>query len=273
MKSFRDKEVLITGAGSGIGRATALAFAAEGARLWLADMNEQSVSETAVAARELGAVARTLHCDVADVDSVQAMADQVHAEIDALDILMNNAGIASGGRFLDTSLATWRKVLDINLMGVVHGCHAFLPRMVERKRGGHVLNTASAAAFVAAPDLPVYCASKFAVRGFTEALRADMSQHGIGVSAICPGVINTPIVANAIMEGRLGQGQRQAKVVGFYDKRNYGPERVAKAVLTAVRRNIGVLPVSPEAWGMYWAKRFAPGAVQKVTSLELPFLK
>jgi NAD(P)-dependent dehydrogenase (short-subunit alcohol dehydrogenase family) len=271
MKQFKDREVLITGAGSGIGRATALAFAARGARLWLSDVNADGNEHTAQQARDRGAVVRTLVCDVADAASVQAMADRVHGEIEALDILMNNAGIGSAGRFLDTRLETWRRVMDINLMGVVHGCHAFLPSMVARGAGGHVINTASAAAFVAAPDMPIYAASKFAVRGFSEALRGDMAQHKIGVTAICPGIINTPIVANSIMEGSMNNAARHEKVVKFYQKRNYTPEQVAEVVLDAVRKNVAVQPVSPEAWGMYLAKRFVPGIVSKLSERELPF--
>jgi NAD(P)-dependent dehydrogenase (short-subunit alcohol dehydrogenase family) len=271
MKKFKDKEVLITGAGSGIGRATALAFAACGARLWLSDINDEGNDQTAVLARQRGAVARTLHCNVADAASVQDMADKVHGEIQALDILMNNAGIGSAGRFLDTTLETWRRVMDINLMGVVYGCHAFLPRMVAREQGGHIINTASAAAFIAAPDMPIYAASKFAVRGFTESLRGDMAKHNIGVTAICPGIINTPIVANSIMEGSMNNAERHAKVVKFYQKRNYTPEQVAEVVLEAVRKNVAVQPVSPEAWGMYLAKRFVPGVVSKLSERELPF--
>ena len=273
MKSFRDKQVLITGAGSGIGRATALAFAAEGASLWLSDMNDQGNEETAALISRAGGRAKALHCDVADEASVRAMADQVHAEIPALDILMNNAGIGVAGRFLDTTLSSWRKVMDVNLMGVVHGCHAFLPNMVERGQGGHVINTASAAAFVAAPDMPIYAASKFAVQGFTEALRGDMATHGIGVTAVCPGIINTPIVANSIMEGQMAGEGVQDKVVRFYEKRNYTADDVAKSILSAVRRNVGVQPVSPEAWGMYYAKRLAPRLVAKLSEREMPFMK
>ncbi len=273
MKSFRDREILITGAGSGIGRATALAFAAEGASLWLADLDEQGNAETAEQARRAGARARTFHCDVADEQSVRALAEAVHERIDALDILMNNAGIGSAGRFLDTSLETWRRVMDVNLMGVVHGCHAFLPAMVEQGRGGHVINVASAAGYFAAPDMPVYAASKFAVQGFSEALRADMASHGIGVSTICPGIINTGIVANSIMEGRMGDPERHGKIVDFYRKRNFTAEDVAKSVLRAVRGNRAVQPVSAEAWGLYYAKRFAPRLLQKVSEKEPPFLK
>lgn len=273
MKTFRNKEVLITGAGSGIGQATAIAFAKQGARLWLADVNDQGNQQTAEQIKQLGGVARTLHCNVADLDAVKAVADTVHADIEALDILMNNAGIGSGGRFLDTNPDTWKRVMDINVMGVMNGCYAFLPAMVARNKGGHVINTASAAGFVAMPDMPIYGASKFAVVGFTEALRADMAGHGIGVSAICPGIVNTPIVASSIMEGDMGDDSRQKKIQQFYKKRNYTADQVADAVLSAVRRNVAVQPVSPEAWGMYYSKRFVPGLLRQVAKLDAPFLK
>ena len=271
MKNFSNKEVLITGAASGIGRATAIAFAKQGAHLWICDISASGLEETAREIKQYGNNCHNLICDVSDPKAVQDMADSVHNSIPALDILINNAGIGSAGRFLDASLETWHKVMDINLMGVVHGCQAFLPKMVERGQAAHVVNTASAAAFVAAPDMPVYAASKFAVLGLSESLRADMAQHGIGVSAICPGIINTNIVSKTIMEGAMGDGETQNKIVDFYQKRNYSPDQVAQAILKAVRKNTAVQPVSPEAWGLYMGKRLAPKLVQRLSQAKLPF--
>jgi NAD(P)-dependent dehydrogenase (short-subunit alcohol dehydrogenase family) len=272
MKRFNDKAVLVTGAGSGIGRETALLFASLGARLFLVDVNDEGNEQTRGMIEANGGQADTFHADVSDEDSMASLADAVHARVPAVDILVNNAGIGSGGGFLDASLGTWRKVMDINVMGVVHGCHFFLPAMVKRGEGGHVVNLASAAAFLAAAEMPVYATSKFAVLGLSESLRADMAKHGIGVSAICPGIINTPIVGSTIMEGDMGAdaGVRE-KIVRFYEKRNYTPDKVARAIVDAVRRNTGVKPVSPESWAMYYSKRLMPGLLGRLAQRGSPF--
>jgi short-subunit dehydrogenase len=150
-------------------------------------------------------------------------------------------------------------VIGINLRGVVHGCHFFVPRMVARARGGHVVNVASAAAFVATEALSAYSTTKFAVLGFSEALRDELKPHGIGVTAICPGIINTPITGSARLRGKAAEAGARERMVAFYQRRNYGPERVAEKIVKAVARNAAVAPVSPEAWVMYCLKRLAPG--------------
>ena len=168
----------------------------------------------------------------------------------------NIAGVGIGGDFLSTPVEDWHWVIGINLMGVVHGCKVFAPPMVTRK-SGHIVNIASAAGYYALPDMTAYSASKHAVMGLTESLRAEFAPYDIGVSAICPGVINTNIVASSRMHGSTGQSQQ--KLVSFYKRRNYGPEHVARAVADAIRNNKAIVPVSPEAWVMYEAKRFTPG--------------
>ncbi|MBR9805170.1 SDR family NAD(P)-dependent oxidoreductase [bacterium] len=271
MKNFNGKHVLITGAASGIGRETAMAFAHEGAILCLADIDAEGVRQTKRLICGLGGSARAFHCDVSDADSVKTMADAIHQDIDCLDILMNNAGLGCAGHFLETSLETWQTIMNVNVMGVLNGCHAFLPKMIERGNGGHVVNTSSSSAFVATQELPLYAASKSAVLGFSESLRADMAKHAIGVTAICPGIVNTPIVANAIVEGGLAAMGRRDKIEAFYRRRNYQPSRVAREVLKAVKRNVGVKPISPEAWGMYYCKRLAPCVVDRLLTSQGPF--
>ncbi len=271
MKDFREKLVLVTGAGSGIGRETALAFARAGARLILVDVSAKGAAKTQAMVEELGGVASRHSADVTSADAMRKLAARVHRELGVVDVLVNNAGIGAAGRFLDTSLETWQKVMDVNLMGVVHGCHAFLPAMVERGEGGHVVNLSSMAGYFAAPDMPVYAASKFAVLGFSEALRGDMAEHGIGVTTICPGVINTGIIAATIMEGDMSDVGVRGKVQDLYTRRNYTPAQVAAAIVDAVRKNQAVRPVSPESWAVYYAKRLAPGLVARLARTKNPF--
>lgn len=273
MKDFKGKLVFITGAGSGIGRETALAFAKGGARLAIADLREAGVAETRRMIESAGGKATHYVVDVTDAEAMKALAGRVQEELGIVDVLVNNAGIGAAGNFLETTLATWKKVMDVNVMGVVHGCHAFLPSMVARGQGGHVVNLASLAAYVAAADMPVYCTSKFAVLGFSESLRADMARHNIGVTAICPGVIHTNIISATIMEGGMGKEGVRDKVENFYAKRNYTPAQVAAAIVDAVRKNQGVRPVSPESWAMYYLKRLSPALVTRLAGMETPLTK
>ena len=258
------KTVLITGAASGIGRATALACARRGARLVIGDLDVEGLEATAGDIRALGRVVTTRRVDVADRASMAAFADAVHAEIEAVDLLVNNAGVAIGGGFLHTSLPDWDWIVSINLMGVVHGCHFFVPKMVARGCGGHVVNVASSAGYMANADLSAYATTKFAVVGLSEALRDELVPHGIGVTAICPGVINTPITRNARIVGPDATPQNRQRLIAMYERRNYTPERVADGILRAVQRNRAVAPISPEAWAMYIVKRAAPGLLARI---------
>lgn len=269
---FQNKVALVTGAGSGIGQATALELARRGAELWLSDINETGLEQTAQQVRALGARCHTFVANVGSSTDMKKLAKAVHDQHPALDILINNAGIGVAGRFVDTTLKTWNKVLDVNVKGVMLGCHLFAPNMIAQG-GGHIVNLASAAAFIAAKDMPVYAMSKYAVLGFSEALRADLHESGIGVSAVCPGVINTPIVANTLFEGNLGSSDAvKNKVVDFYQKRNYTPDKVALGIIDAIENNLAVRPISPEAWAMYLAKRWVPGVVDWLGRRDLPFL-
>ena len=256
---FDGKTALVTGAASGIGRATALALARAGADLAVCDLNEAGLEETAAAIRSLGRRALAQRVDVARADDVRAFAAAVHAEHEAVDVLVNNAGVGLGGGFLDTSLEDWQWIVSINLWGVIHGCHFFLPPMVRRGRGGHVVNVSSAAGFLATAQLAAYSATKFAVFGLSEALRDELRPHGIAVTTVCPGIINTPITQSAPMRGPLATPEARVALVELYRRRNYGPERVAANILRAIARRRAVAPISPEAWLMYLMKRLAPG--------------
>ncbi len=256
---------LVTGAGSGIGRETALLCARRGADLALCDVDEAGLASTEAEARQLGRDVLARRVDVADRAQMQAFATAVHERVDAVDLLVNNAGVGLGAGFLETPLEDWDWILPINVMGVVHGCHMFVPPMVERGRVGHVVNLSSAAGYFANPSLAAYTATKFAVLGLSEALRIELRPHGIGVTAVCPGLINTPITRNSRLRG-TAEAKRE-RFVRLYERRNYGPERVAQRILHAVQRNRAVMPVTAEAWGMWWMARFAPSLARGVARL------
>src|SRR5206468_2139606 len=204
--------------------------------LAVCDLNEAGLEETAAAIRSLGRRALARRVDVARAEEVRAFADAVHAEHEAVDVLINNAGVGLGGGFLDTSLEDWQWILSINLWGVIHGCQFFLPPMVRRGRGGHVVNVSSAAGFLATAQLAAYSATKFAVFGLSEALRDELRPHGIAVTTVCPGIINTPITTSAPMRGPLATPEARAALVELYRRRNYGPERVAQQLPLHARR-------------------------------------
>ncbi len=258
------KTALVTGAASGIGKETALAFARRGADLAICDLNEDALAAVAAELEGLGSKVIRQRVDVADRAQVEAFAGVVHAEVEAVDILMNNAGVGLGGGFLHTALEDWDWVLGINLNGVIYGCHYFLPPMVARRRG-HVVNVSSAAGIMATEALAAYSTTKFAVFGLSEALREELAPHGIGVTTICPGVINTPITKSSRMVGAYDKAEIRDEIVQAYEKRAYGPERVAANILKAVERDRAVAPVSPEAWMIYYAKRLAPGLLARFT--------
>jgi NAD(P)-dependent dehydrogenase (short-subunit alcohol dehydrogenase family) len=252
------RTVLVTGAGSGIGRETALLVARRGANLVICDVDAAGLSEVERSARGQGRGVLARKVDVSDRDQMREFADAVHAEAGPVDLLVNNAGVGLAARFLDTEPEDWDWIISINVMGVVHGCHFFVPPMVARGAGGHVANVSSMAGYHASPALAAYSATKFAVLGLTEALREELRPHGIGVTAICPGVINTPITRSARARGAADDPKIRERMVSLYERRNYGPDRVALNILKAVERNRSVAPIAPEAWMAYAIKRVSP---------------
>jgi NADP-dependent 3-hydroxy acid dehydrogenase YdfG len=191
-----------------------------------------------------------------------AFADAVHARAPAADVLVNNAGVACGGDFLETSLDDWDWLIGVNLGGVAHGCHFFLPKMVERKAGGQVINVSSIFGIFAAPKTSAYVASKFAVLGFSQSLRAELAPHRIGVTAICPGMIATSIFDDARTTGAVRR--RAAQISDAFRRGGARPEVVARAILDAVRTNPAVRPVGRDAWAIWAMTRVVPSATARL---------
>lgn len=265
------KRVVVTGAGSGIGRETALAFGRRGALVLCTDINAEAAASTASIIIREGGDALSRKCDVSNTRSMEALANYVEKELGAPDILINNAGIGLSGSLLDTSVKDWQQVLGVNLWGVIHGCRLFARQMVDNGKAGHIVNVASAAAFLPSRMLPAYATSKSAVLMFSECLRAEMAEHNIGVSAICPGIIDTPITRSTRFVGVADeeQSRRREDATKLYQRRAYTPDRVAQAIVEAVQSNRAVVPVSPEARGMQWLGRFTPSLARNLAQVEI----
>jgi short-subunit dehydrogenase len=199
VKTLKDKRVLITGGASGIGKAIAERFAAEGARLVLADLNEKQLAETAAGLAEHGAQVESHVMDVTDAAQIAAVRDKMNREGGPLDVLVNNAGIVFGGTFLDVPLERHFTTYRVNVLGLVAVSHAFLPDLISRP-DAHVVNVASAAGFIGLPYGATYASSKWAVVGFSESLALELELQGqrhVHVTAVCPSLVATGLFSGA----------------------------------------------------------------------------
>jgi NAD(P)-dependent dehydrogenase (short-subunit alcohol dehydrogenase family) len=257
------KIAVITGAGSGIGAATARLLAARGAKVHLADLNADAAEAVARHIRQAGGTAEAHAVDVADPAAVEALAKAVYDADGRVDILHNNAGIAHAGNIEATTIEDWQQVIGVNLLGVAYGIQAFVPRMLTQGRPASIVNTASLAGLVPAALMAPYCASKYGVVGMTEALNAELSGQGIHVSAVCPGVIDTAIARTCITRGRMETLQGQ--VTATYARRGTPPEAVAEAVLHAIRTRKMIITVPrKEALPGVLLHRISPRLAQPV---------
>jgi len=227
------------------------------------DLNESKLADLPDALRAAGAAGAEAHTvNVADREAIARFAAGVLAG-GAPDVLVNNAGVGLAGGFLATTLEDWHWVFSANLWGVVHACQVFAPAMKER-RAGQIVNVASAAGFYSSSAMTAYGTSKYAVLGLSEALREELAPSGVGVSVVCPGFIDTPIIEHMRVRGVSDPEGERARIASFYRERGHGPERVAEAIARAARDNPALLPVTPEAWGLYWLKRAAPALVPRL---------
>jgi NAD(P)-dependent dehydrogenase (short-subunit alcohol dehydrogenase family) len=240
---LKQQRVLITGAGSGIGRSCASAFARRGAQLIISDINAGALEQTRQEVLALGASCIAHVCNVADEASVQALA----AAVGMVDVLVNNAGIGYLGSFLDTPLPAWQRVMDVNVMGMVHMCRAFLPAMQASGRQAAIVNVASTAGFAPAPTMAAYAASKHAVVGLSEVLAMELAGTPVTVTIVAPGIIATNIVnVRANVSTAIPDAQLH-KLQAYYDANGAEPALVAEDIVRAVQRGQAVLETGPYA--------------------------
>jgi NAD(P)-dependent dehydrogenase (short-subunit alcohol dehydrogenase family) len=266
----------VTGGASGIGRALCGALVARGARVVVADIN---ASGAAAVARELSArgpgSATSLGLDVADAPGFEHAVGDVHGDAGRLDMLFNNAGIAIGGPVEELALAHWERALDVNLRGVIHGVRAAYPLML-RQRFGHIVNTASLAGLLPFPLGVPYGATKHAVVGLSVSLRSEAATYGVRVSAVCPGVIDTPILDS---EGppdlpRTSFAGRGREIFRHSNRGPaYPPEKLAEDVLRGVDRNRAIIVVPARARTAWLANRLAPRLVERASARELAWAR
>ncbi|QNI06427.1 SDR family oxidoreductase [Mycobacterium kubicae] len=271
-RQVADKLALVTGAGAGIGRATAIELARQGARkVVIVDLDVAAAEDTAAAVRAAGTDAVVYQVDVTDEAAMNDLAAQVHDDHGVVDILVNNAGIGMAGRFLETTPEHWDAIMAVNVRGVISGSRAFGAQMVERGEGGTIINISSAAAFVPSKSMIAYGTTKAAVLAFSEALRADLADEGITVTAVCPGFVNTNIAKSTIYAGMSAEQQERAraKADAAYRRRNFTPEATAKAIVKAVRTGAPVVPVAAESRLGYAMRRISPSVLRLIARRDI----
>ncbi len=256
--NFAGKQAIVTGGGSGIGAALCRALSAAGAEVLCTDINVAAAARTADA---LGPRARAARLDVTDPDAVQAAVASVTDRAGRLDLMFNNAGISWGG---DTELLTlqqWNAIIDVNVRGVVHGVAAAYPVMIAQGHG-HIVNTASMAGLTAAGQITSYVMTKHAVVGLSLALRSEAAAHGVGVLAVCPAAVETPILDKGAVGGFVG---REYYLKGQGIKTAYDPDRLARDTLRAIAANKALLVKPRRAHAAWLLARWAPGLMQRLS--------
>ncbi len=257
------KVAVVTGGGSGIGRATALLLARHGAKVHVTDLKGDTAEVVAHAIEATGGRAVAHELDVSDPNAIEALAERLFAREGHIDVLHNNAGIGHGGNVEATTIEDWQRVIAVNLLGVAYGVQAFIPRMLEQGRPASVVNTASMAGVVPSAKMAPYCASKFGVVGLSEALNSELSKRGVHVSAICPGIIDTPIISTGVMRGEIAEIQEPAR--SYYAKHGASPDEVAEAILKVIGKHRLIVPVPKRQVSLpYLLHRIHPPLAQPI---------
>ncbi len=259
MKTLKGKIAVVTGGASGIGRATALRLAADGCDVALADVDEAGMIETAREVRARGRRVSEHRVDVSKKDEVAGLVDAVVAAHGGVHVVVNNAGVAVSQTIAEHELSDFEWVVGINFWGVVYGSKFFLPRLIAQGEG-HIVNISSVFGLIGLPTQSAYCATKFAVRGFTEALRAELVGTGVGATSVHPGGINTNIVKSA----RFADQAQKTRSVKFFETKTVPPSVVADGISRAIRRDQARLLVTKETYVVDALKRVAPAVTDAI---------
>ncbi|MBI5895299.1 MAG: SDR family oxidoreductase [Desulfobacterales bacterium] len=266
MKIQRDTKVMITGAASDIGRATAIAMARRAAHLFLTDINARGLAETCdLVLRAGGTIGGQRVFDITSLEEMQAFAREVHASAGAIEVLINNAGIALFALVEDMCHDHWAKVIDTNLWGAIHAIECFLPEMI-RARKGHVVNISSTAGLTGAPWHAAYATAKWGLVGLSEVLRYDLGQHRIGVTVVCPGAVDTPLKHSVEILAVDKQSRPVQEVLRRFDKRTVSPEHVAGLIIAAVEKQRFLVITSWDIQLLYLLKRYCFPAYHMILS-------
>ncbi|OBK16005.1 SDR family NAD(P)-dependent oxidoreductase [Mycobacterium asiaticum] len=266
MEGFAGKVAVVTGAGSGIGQALALELGKSGASLAICDIDLEGLAETEQQLRAIGAPVKADRLDVTERERFLAYADEVAEHFGKVNQIYNNAGIGHTGDVEVEQFKDIERVMDVDFWGVVNGTKAFLPHLIA-SGDGHVINISSVFGLFSVPGYSAYNSAKFAVRGYTEALRQEMRLHGhpVGVTTVHPGGIKTAIARNAT----VAEGLDRDELAQLFDKRlaNTSPKRAAKIILQAVRKNNARVLVGPDAKALDLMVRIAGSGYQRITEL------
>lgn len=261
------RTAIITGAGAGIGRATAERFARKGWRIVATDINAETGNATVEAISRGGGTAVFRRVDSSSPEDWEGLADWVCAEVGVPDLVVNNAGILIAGGFLQQTPDDWRRMIQVNMMGPIFGSRTFVERMAAAGTKGHIVNVASCGAFLPAAVAPSYVTAKAGVLLGTQALRSEFGKKGIRATAICPGLIRTDLAANGTLAGETAPGAWSQKLGSLQSFAWRSPKRVAAAIERSVRWNLTTVPVGWEAWLIYAIYRLSPAMMRSITSL------
>ena len=258
MRLAPDQQAFVTGAASGIGRATALALAERGLRLFLTDLDAAGLDETCRRAAERGGTVAARHAlDITDFDAVAALAADWQATHGAMDVVCNVAGVAIFGVVEDMRHEDWKRVIDVNLWGTIHVVECFVPAMIRARRG-HVVNIASLAGLMGLPWHAAYSTSKWGVVGLSEVLRLDLRQHGIGVTVVCPGAVDTPMKQSGVILGVPPDQPTLLDLRRRFDRQAVSPETVARLTCAAIERDRFRVVTSWDVRVLDFCKRHLP---------------